>query len=441
MSEEEAVETPGIPEVQPEQASAPTSDNTGAQTDIEEDGQEHTNTPDRPPDEGEPPADTKARFMPMHNGANGPSLTQWLEDVGVDPKLIEEAKAAREMMCEDRLDRLYCCERIIDKGLKGALSAAYALTTIRDEGLYQLKQYQTFEDYLVREWGFSKSRGYQLIDAFRVVENIHTCGPDLHPPENEAQVRPLVQLEPQEQVAVWQGALQEAGHGRVTARLVQKVKDRRDRERKAAAGPYFQRLNPHTEIPAYRWSILDGDRMDSSLQAPQKTELPAKPDARSRWVAPQCAGMDPYDPRAPRYLTDAFHSTAEKSQQWTYLALSDTLGESAGFDGIPINVWLGAPIRSSVGAAEAAQVFAAVREKHPDNRLFAHCELHGSPITLGQVVAPIDWLIIAPGPDEQGKAVTPDWDHVAALVAEAHTAEVEVFFHPGLNIALNEVPA
>jgi hypothetical protein len=63
-------------------------------------------------------------------------------------------------------------------------------------------------------------RASQLIDAASVMENVNSC---LQIPTNERQARELAKVEPAQQPAVWQKAIETAPNGRVTANRVKQV--------------------------------------------------------------------------------------------------------------------------------------------------------------------------------------------------------------------------
>jgi hypothetical protein len=119
------------------------------------------------------------------------------------------------------------CEQSIDHLRQAFIDAGSALATIRDQRLYRV-QYATFEDYCQQRWGFSRVRAHQLIDAARTSITLLTIV-NTTLPENEAQVRPLSQLEtPEEQHDVWQEAV-ERSNGSPTGRIVQEVVHERTR--------------------------------------------------------------------------------------------------------------------------------------------------------------------------------------------------------------------
>jgi hypothetical protein len=80
-----------------------------------------------------------------------------------------------------RLDEL---EAVIERGVQTFIEVGKALTEIRDSRLYK-QTYNSFETYCKERWGFSRARGYQLIDAAKLSTTVDT------PPANERQARAL----------------------------------------------------------------------------------------------------------------------------------------------------------------------------------------------------------------------------------------------------------
>lgn len=62
---------------------------------------------------------------------------------------------------------LAACELVIERGLTTFLEVGQALTTIRDQRLYQAS-HATFEAYLQERWNITRGRAYQLIQAHEV---------------------------------------------------------------------------------------------------------------------------------------------------------------------------------------------------------------------------------------------------------------------------------
>jgi len=112
-------------------------------------------------------------------------------------------------------------EKTIDKNLKAFYRVGVALLKIRDERLYR-DQYSSFEEYCQERWGFTRVRAHQLISASIVTESIESTD-QIIKPANEAQVRPLIKLEPSQQVEAWNAAVETAPEGKVTAKHVSKA--------------------------------------------------------------------------------------------------------------------------------------------------------------------------------------------------------------------------
>ncbi|WP_201800111.1 hypothetical protein [Beggiatoa leptomitoformis] len=116
-------------------------------------------------------------------------------------------------------NRLAELETTIAKELKAFYRVGNALAEIRDNRLYKLKGYKSFEEYCVTEWEMHRQHAHRLINASSVVKNLYPIGNKL--PENEAQVRPLVKLSPEKQREVWQAVCE--SDKPVTAEQVQAV--------------------------------------------------------------------------------------------------------------------------------------------------------------------------------------------------------------------------
>lgn len=112
-------------------------------------------------------------------------------------------------------------ERVIERGLKTFYDVGNALIQIRDSRLYR-QGFKTFEDYCLSRWQISRPRAFQLMEAASVITNLSTI---VDKPINEAQVRPLTQLEPEEQKLAWEVIQQTAPSGKVTAAHVKSVVD------------------------------------------------------------------------------------------------------------------------------------------------------------------------------------------------------------------------
>ena len=103
------------------------------------------------------------------------------------------------------MNRLVHLETIIETERRCFYKIGKALKEVRDERLYRQLLFDSFEIYLKQRWDMSRSQGYRLIDAARVIDNLSPIGDKL--PENEAQLRPLIHLSPSDQCRVWRDFL------------------------------------------------------------------------------------------------------------------------------------------------------------------------------------------------------------------------------------------
>jgi len=114
---------------------------------------------------------------------------------------------------QQKLEQL---ETIIERGMGTFVEVGFALMEIRETKLYKASGYTRFNDYTRERWGFTQRHATRLIrgaQSQRLLED--KSGPiGLHLPITETQVRPLTALEPEEQVKVWERAVENAG-GRI----------------------------------------------------------------------------------------------------------------------------------------------------------------------------------------------------------------------------------
>lgn len=106
------------------------------------------------------------------------------------------------------------------------INAGRELDMIKEEGLY-IEVADTFEEFVKMEFGLSKSRAYQCIEAWKVHQAMSTIV-DVEPPKNEAICRELAVLESeQEQADVWQAVhdVCETQGKQPTAGLVKRVRE------------------------------------------------------------------------------------------------------------------------------------------------------------------------------------------------------------------------
>ena len=137
------------------------------------------------------------------------------------------------ILSTEEVRQLAAHEAVIEKGWNTFIGVGRALEKIRDDKLYRAS-HKTFDSYCRMRWQYGRSQAYRLIGAAQVLKNLSPIG-DNPAPTNEAQVRPLIGLEPEKAKAVWKKAVEKAGRGKVTARLLKEIV--LDQEPKKAYAP------------------------------------------------------------------------------------------------------------------------------------------------------------------------------------------------------------
>jgi len=131
-----------------------------------------------------------------------------------------------EALTAPEQDELHRCEAVIEEGRLAFLEVGNALATVREKRLYRAT-HRTFEDYVQQRWDMGRAHAYRLLDAAQVVGALSPIGDTGVLPQNEAQVRPLVQLPPEERQEAWQEAVETAPEGKVTGAHVQEIVNKR----------------------------------------------------------------------------------------------------------------------------------------------------------------------------------------------------------------------
>jgi hypothetical protein len=118
-------------------------------------------------------------------------------------------------------------ERVIEGGLEKFWEVGFALSSIRDGQKFRASGFDTFEEYLTKRWGMSRTHGYRLIAAAGVAEALSAGASPIGDtlPSHESQVRPLTALEPEQAAAAWSDAVETAG-GQPTAAEVAAAADK-----------------------------------------------------------------------------------------------------------------------------------------------------------------------------------------------------------------------
>lgn len=179
----------------------------------------------------------------------------------------------RIMLAENEQLELEACEATIAKGIASFADTGSALMAIRSRGLYRAT-HATFKDYMLERWGLSGRRGYQMIEAAAVVENVKNY---TLPPAVESQARSLAILPPEKQADAWVEAIATAPAGKITAKHVEAVVERYVEpkpEKAAKPAPKF--------VPDRSADVGPEDFGDEPGEDFPSDEPPTKPVGKSR---------------------------------------------------------------------------------------------------------------------------------------------------------------
>lgn len=118
-----------------------------------------------------------------------------------------------------------------DQAKRGAFSMAQAITKIRDEELY-LIEYDSFDSFLSSEFGITYRQAARLIAVNNTAKNIRDAGVTSLPTV-PAQLEPISGLDADEQVEIWNNAVEV--HGEKPTRS--QVRETKERVLKSKADP------------------------------------------------------------------------------------------------------------------------------------------------------------------------------------------------------------
>jgi hypothetical protein len=177
----------------------------------------------------------------------------------IEPRAIIPAPTGEFTIKERR--QLEFLEDTIKREMGSFVAVGNALFTIKDRGLYR-EGYKTFEDYCQGKWGIGRQYANRLITGSQVVANLVPRGTMMHPceiqPINEAQVRPLAVLEPDQQWEVWEEAVRSADSKVVTFKQVKALVE-------ARIGPPVKKprkTDPHPESDALHFAMVARNQLD-----------------------------------------------------------------------------------------------------------------------------------------------------------------------------------
>jgi len=163
---------------------------------------------------------TSTTWVPPKTGRLANLQTFEVEAVEIpEPKNLGVFTAADKALLEKQ-------ERVIAANIGAFLLLGEALAIIKGRELQRILHAElTFNEYCSKKWGFGQAYAYRLIRGYECVKNLKDAmaphGVTVFP-TNEAQVRPLASLPPEEQVKAWSRVLEKA-RGNVTAALVENL--------------------------------------------------------------------------------------------------------------------------------------------------------------------------------------------------------------------------
>jgi hypothetical protein len=129
--------------------------------------------------------------------------------------------SSAEALSTEQHARLAELEKIIEEGLPYALRVCCAMGEIKARGLYY--PHQTFHLYCQARWHLGKSTCYAYANAGHAFQLIESSGEDCLP-QNEAQLRPLLDLDDEQVVEVWSAAVKLAGKGGLSEKMVREAR-------------------------------------------------------------------------------------------------------------------------------------------------------------------------------------------------------------------------
>lgn len=146
----------------------------------------------------------------------------------------------------EQASELKALELTISSESRSFVKVGRALRSIDDKRLYR-ETFSTFADYCPAKWGFTDKHAYRLIHGAQVVDAlVAEFSPigETRLPGNEAQVRPLADLDPTLWVPIWKKVLEKAGTQSITERLVSEVVDQEQAEAPAGPRKKSKKANP-----------------------------------------------------------------------------------------------------------------------------------------------------------------------------------------------------
>jgi protein gp37 len=339
--------------------------------------------------------------------------------------------------------RLIELERIIDRGQAAFVEVGNALLEIRKDRLYRI-EFDTFEDYCRERWEMARRTAYQLMSGAEVFENVRNCAQSN--PTHESQMRPLTQLEPEEQRSVWQRAQGTAPDGKITAAHVKAVIEH------VPKPATFNQVNENIGWARWSWNPVTGclhncdycyardianrfypEKFEPTfhperLDAPANTKVPMAANDDPEWRRVfTCSMADLFGKWVPQKWIKPIFKQIEEHQEWEFLCLTKFPQRLAELDW-PANVWAGTTVDRQHRVENAERSFAGVKA----GVKWLSCEPLLEPLKF-KSLAMFDWVVIGASTGSTLVAsFAPPFEWVVDLYLQAKKSGCKVYLKHNL---------
>jgi len=382
----------------------------------------------------------------------------------------------------DEQDELEACESVIQTGLQTFVEVGSALMIIRDKRYYRLT-HSTFEDYCQDRWGMSKSHANRLIRASEVIENLTPFGVI---PSSESQVRPLSELESEQQSLAWQDAIDQSANGKPTSTEVKRVVEQYKKVEIISATPnkppyctvsewanmslversdilqlegdkhFNKQDSDNIEWARWSWNPVTGCLHNCAycyardianrfypqgfepvfiperLNAPSNTKLPDldkfdNPVDKVGWRNVfTCSMADLFGKWVPQEWIEAVLEQVRNNPQWTFLFLTKFPIRMAEFE-YPSNVWLGTSVDYQWAVERAEKAFTKIKASGFSGVCWLSCEPMMERLTFSSLDM-FDWVVMGgSSKSTQTPEFKPPFEWINHLYNQARGANCEIY--------------
>ncbi len=158
--------------------------------------------------------------------------------------------------------------KVIDAKLGDFFEVGSALMEIKTKELYR-ETHKNFNTFCHERWGFGRSYANKLVGS---AERIKLLPAGVPKPANEFQMRPFLNLEPEEFPDKWKAIVKTAGGGKVTSKIVEKslgLPKKKRKKRKAKGSDQKEGVN---ELVASIRAALEEKKVEDALKQLTKLE-------------------------------------------------------------------------------------------------------------------------------------------------------------------------